>query len=44
VITGPDSLIGKGDSGPESGPVTESRGPSGLNVMVNLGDGGCMYE
>lgn len=29
VMTGPDSLIGKGASGPESGPATGSRGPSG---------------
>src|SRR2546423_9187347 len=29
LITGPDSLIGKGGSGPESGPATGSRGPSG---------------
>jgi len=28
-MTGPDSLIGNGGSGPLSGPATGSRGPSG---------------
>lgn len=29
LMTGPHILIGKGCSGPESGPATGSRGPSG---------------
>ena len=35
LITGPDSLIGNGDSGPESGPATGSRGPSG-RILLEL--------
>jgi len=29
-MTGPDNRTGNGDSGPESGPATGSRGLSGL--------------
>lgn len=32
LMTGPDSLIGNGGSGPPSGPATGSRGPSGRIV------------
>jgi hypothetical protein len=32
LMTGPESLIGKGATGPESGPATGSRGPSGRIV------------
>jgi hypothetical protein len=33
LMTGPESLIGNGGSGPESGPATGSRGPSGRIVL-----------
>ena len=43
LITGPDRRMGYGDDGPESGPVTGSRGVSGRMVVarqVGLGKEG----
>lgn len=45
LITGPESFIGNGDLGPDSGPATGSRGPArrilfpgfGLKLVTELG-------
>jgi len=40
LMTGPDSRIGNGGSGPLSGPATGSRGLSGL-ILISLSDPLC---